>query len=103
LLVNYQGFSRLRAESPRLQGPVLTYFAVSQPLGFTLPMPISTAPAAIVCRELAVQPGDAAQGTGSVTHFGGEASVKLERRHSSGDNERCFATAGRGGRSANLI
>jgi hypothetical protein len=48
LLVNYQGFSRLRAESPRLQGPVLTYFAVSQPLGFTLPMPISTAPAAIV-------------------------------------------------------
>jgi hypothetical protein len=99
LLVNYQGFSRLRAESPRLQGPVLTYFAVSQPLGFTLPMPISTAPAAIVF----VVPGDAGQGTGSATHFDGEASVKLERRHSSGDNERCFATACPGGRSANLI
>jgi MFS transporter, SHS family, lactate transporter len=31
-----------------LTGPVLTYFAVSQPLGFTIPMLISTTAAAIV-------------------------------------------------------
>jgi MFS family permease len=55
-------------------GPVLTYFAAGQPLGFTVPMLIATAGAAVVfVVTLLFSPGDKGHGARSAAHLGGGA------------------------------
>jgi hypothetical protein len=49
---------------------VLTYFAASQPLGFTVPMLIATSGAAVVF-VVTLLSGDEGQGTRSAAHLGG--------------------------------
>ena len=61
-------------------GPMLTYFAASQPLGFAVPMLIATTGAAIVFVDHpAVQPGDEGQGAGFGNHLAATCRVTTNR------------------------